>query len=759
MVQPATFQVNGDLYHKICEQCDARPEGEGHSGKCPAHDDRTPSLGLIRFPSGVIYVKCHAGCAPAALAKALGVARYKEGTDGGLSIPPPSAGEARETHLTLEGLARHVGVPPSVFERFTVKEHGGVIHIPYWQWDGEQARKRLRLSLTGDKHRWAKAKGQKAKPIVPYCLWKVREYKNRRRKEEKPLVALWIVEGESDCWSLWHHGYPALGIPGATCGKAIQRIEAEHLAGFEEVIIWQEPDQAGGTMAAKVLARVEEVYKGKITVVTQRLWKDPCEALKSGRTSLKVCYDAGACTPKQFRAAPAVNTPLAAGQAFAREYSRQRFAHNDALGGWLAWDGCRLVRGRDHAIRLCAQDYWQHLWDNAVAVKNAETREGQKKFLRGLATPEKLAGLVKVAEPILHVNEQELDANPLHVNLANGWYDLFNHEFHRHGKPAPFTRVAGTHYDAEAACPFWDLCVADYWDDPEVRRYFRQQCGLLLGGQTYKHMLYMFGVGDNGKSMLAELLRAVLGDYAASIDVDDLLLKTNDRVPYSLADLRGVRLVTTSELPDGGRLNEGLVKRITGGNTIQARQIYGRPFEYVPQFKLWFDGNFKPQLSTDQATWGRFHLLPFTKQFARDNSLLGRLKAEAAGIFNWMLAGWKDYQENDLFYPAALAEQKEEFRAECDDYGTFVTTFFEAAQGARVNRDDAYAAFKTWWRQQRPSGPIPNMRTFAREARRIGVKEEKSHGNYYWLDLLPSEAYHDLRDRFPGFWPGDPHGG
>jgi putative DNA primase/helicase len=260
-----------------------------------------------------------------------------------------------------------------------------------------------------------------------------------------------------------------------------------------------------------------------------------------------------------------------------------------------------------------------------------------------------------------------------------------------------------------------------------------EAAALVLAGETYKHTVYCYGVGNNGKSMVAELLRAVLGDYAAVLDVDDLLLKGQQQgVPYSLADLRGVRLVTTSELPDGARLNEGLIKRVTGGNTIKAPQIYGKPFEYLPQFKLWFDGNFKPNLSTDEATWGRFHLLPFTQQFERDNSLLGRLEAEAAGILNWMVAGWQDYQENGLFYPPALESQKDEFKAECDQYGVFLGIFLERSPEGVVKRVECYKLFTSWWRENNPSGVAPNSRTFAREMRRCGLGEKMAHGVRYW---------------------------
>lgn len=51
-----------------------------------------------------------------------------------------------------------------------------------------------------------------------------------------------LVEGETDAWTLWYHGYPALGLPGATNVKCLR---AEHIAGFERIIVVAEPDGAG----------------------------------------------------------------------------------------------------------------------------------------------------------------------------------------------------------------------------------------------------------------------------------------------------------------------------------------------------------------------------------------------------------------------------------------------------------------------------------------------------------------------------------
>jgi DNA primase len=106
-----------------------------------------------------------------------------------------------------------------------------VLRIPYVDQDGREAGVRIRHHLTGA-HR---------------VLW---------RKESKailyglPYIATarelgWVVlgEGESDCHTLWHHGFPALGLPGANGWK--EQRDAELLAGIDRIYVVIEQDKGG----------------------------------------------------------------------------------------------------------------------------------------------------------------------------------------------------------------------------------------------------------------------------------------------------------------------------------------------------------------------------------------------------------------------------------------------------------------------------------------------------------------------------------
>lgn len=105
-----------------------------------------------------------------------------------------------------------------------------------------------------------------------------------------------------------------------------------------------------------------------------------------------------------------------------------------------------------------------------------------------------------------------------------------------------------------------------------------------------------------------------------------------------IARLKGARLVTSVEPNEGVRINEGLLKQLTGDDTVTARKLYSEEFEFKPEFKLWMATNHKPIIrGTDTGIWRRIHMIPFNVQILEDKvdkNLTHKLKAEMTAIFN-----------------------------------------------------------------------------------------------------------------------------
>src|SRR5262249_45655631 len=161
----------------------------------------------------------------------------------------------------------------------------------------------------------------------------------------------------------------------------------------------------------------------------------------------------------------------------------------------------------------------------------------------------------------------------------------------------------------------WDRFLEAALPDRAARDYAQRYAGYALTGSTQEDVLvFVCGPAGGGKSTFVEALRRTFGDYATTADFKTFLAtkKFADGHSEDVARLAGARLVTSVETRDGQRLAEGLIKLLTGGDTVSARRVYERTFEYVPQFKLLLASNFRPRANADDdGLWRRLRELPF----------------------------------------------------------------------------------------------------------------------------------------------------
>jgi putative DNA primase/helicase len=160
-----------------------------------------------------------------------------------------------------------------------VMEHpSGGLHIPYHLPDGSLApRHRIRTALVAKEgSHWSIGQDK----IVPYGL--------ARLEEARKAGYLVLVEGESDCWTLWYHHVPALGVPGAEMAGTL---EESMLTGIDRLYIMQEPD-AGGTTFVKQVARKLEMWqwKGMAFVLHLPGAKDPNELHQQDRPGFRAAF-------------------------------------------------------------------------------------------------------------------------------------------------------------------------------------------------------------------------------------------------------------------------------------------------------------------------------------------------------------------------------------------------------------------------------------------------------------------------------------
>jgi putative DNA primase/helicase len=361
-----------------------------------------------------------------------------------------------------------------------------------------------------------------------------------------------------------------------------------------------------------------------------------------------------AVTKKNGKAAPQIRadqdlTEDAVAAAFAKEHAGSlRFCHSHS--SWFEWDGSRWVqdvtRSAFHRARLTCRTFGENSQGRRLALGKAATASAIEKFAQ--------------ADRAFAVSADNWDRDPFLLGTPSGVVNLRTGEM-QPARPGDYITKQTAVAPADSPnTPRWDTFLSQATNnDPALVRFIRQWLGYSLTGDTREQALvFGYGPGQNGKSVLLNTAAGIMGDYACAAAMETFCASSSDRHPTDLAMLRGARMVSASETEEGRAWAETRIKTMTGGDMISARFMHRDFFQYRPQFKLIIVGNHKPVLKNiDDAAKRRFNVVPFVhKPPAPDRQLEEKLKSEWPAILRWMIEGCLDWQRNGLVRPDVVAD-------------------------------------------------------------------------------------------------------
>lgn len=460
-----------------------------------------------------------------------------------------------------------------------------------------------------------------------------------------------------------------------------------------------------------------------------------------------------------------------------------------AAQAWLVWDGRRWARddtgevhrfARQVADRLMgapmaggptlpparvrdAQDADQAGLDDAdrLELENQAEAAGRRvlkarrDFARRSQSRARLEAAVALAEcePGVPVRPADLDADPWLLCARNGTVDLTTGALRPHRRGDLITRLAPADYDRNALCPLWERTLVRVLPDPEVRAFVQRSAGYALTGSVREQCVFLWhGGGRNGKTTVVEALRHALGDYAAETPAETLTARSGGGVPSDVARLAGARFVTARETEDGQRLAEGLVKQLSGGDTVTARFLFHEWFEFTPVLKLFLATNHRPQVrGTDEGLWRRIHLVPWDQTLSPaevDRDLPEKLKAEAAGILAWAVRGCLAWQRAGLCPPAAVADATAAYRRESDAVAGFLDERCVLRGDLSQPAGALLAAFEAWARESQ--SPPVSPPDFVRRLAERGLRKARRRAGYVWEGLALRDDWEGLALRDEG---------
>ena len=362
-------------------------------------------------------------------------------------------------------------------------------------------------------------------------------------------------------------------------------------------------------------------------------------------------------------------------QSYAERFS-QKIKFNRTRNKWMYFDKKRwsVDKGEGAAQRLF-RNMAKVMWRGLEAQNSPVGRRELFKWASYTNSTHGMLAALTLAkkEEAIEVFEVDFDNKPHLLNCLNGTINLRRGELQEHDSEDLITQMAPVEFDPDAKSELWDRFLEETTGgDVDLRRFLQKAVGYsAYGSSELEKMFIGWGPTASGKSTFMEAVKTALGGYVKTTDFNVFLQKPGSSGAASpdLARLHDARLVASSEVEDGQRLTEGLFKRFTGGDVIQARFLFKEPFEFVPQFTLWLMTNKCPKIRNDSGpTWRRVLRVPFAYEVPeerRDPQLkkdLMDIEKSGPAILAWIVRGCGLWLKDGISVPEAVRASTEEYR-------------------------------------------------------------------------------------------------
>jgi putative DNA primase/helicase len=343
---------------------------------------------------------------------------------------------------------------------------------------------------------------------------------------------------------------------------------------------------------------------------------------------------------------------------------------------------------------------------------------------------------------------EQLPAPASHkITLTNGTWDTETKTLEAHSPENHHSSGMAFDYDVSATCPLW-LVTLDgvFRDDADKElkiRFLQEWFGYLLTPSTkYQVMVWLYGGGANGKSVITRMARELLGtDNVSSIPLAQLGAR------FIGAELLGKLANIVDEIATNGLMQEDELKKIVSGDPITVERKNKDPFVFSPTARIFAATNTLPP--SKDSTHGldrRLIVMPCNRTFRpeeMDRDLVGKLIDELPGIFVWALEGHARLKAQDKFtaVPSCIAAM-EDFKVCRNSASLFKRDCLElpgltdvdsglSSKAFRTPSRELYEAYKAYCGANRYQAFGNEI--FGKKLNEMGIKQIRTGGKRYYL--------------------------
>lgn len=386
-------------------------------------------------------------------------------------------------------------------------------------------------------------------------------------------------------------------------------------------------------------------------------------------------------------------------------------------GEWWLWNGRCYERLSEEECRAQLVAYLRE----KDAYRARATQSFSRNVLINLAS---LGALPDGTDLPFWIRESGVEREPSLVILENGMVNIEKlvggqtESIQPHSPEFFSPTLLPYEFNPHATCPRWRQFLSEILPDADARRFLQEWFGYnLVYDLSQQRFLILEGEGANGKSVVCQVLRSLVGE--ANVTAVPLELFG---ARFQLGPTLGMLANIVPEMGEMDKVAEGSLKPFVSGDAMQFDRKNKEPITAVPTARLTFATNTRPRFSDrSEGVWRRLLMLPFTVQIPpeRQDRWLGeKLQQELPGIFIWAVQGLQRLRERGHFLePTVSHTAKEEYRREVNPARVFLEEQCEADPRATVEKDHLYRTYKIWAEAQ-GYRPLGNAQ-FSKEVRRV----------------------------------------
>ena len=419
------------------------------------------------------------------------------------------------------------------------------------------------------------------------------------------------------------------------------------------------------------------------------------------------------------------------GQVFA-DCFRNMLAFVPEEKSWISYDGTRWVRsGAAERAAQLMKLFVDNIMSYAVGIGDDDRKSNAVKNAARYLQHNARANVLDDAKSEMVVSAERFDSNPTLLNVANATIDFSGEDVEiREHRPGDYiTMLAPVDYNGEADCALFKQTLANALEgDCEFMEFYQKLYGKVAAGDSSDDRFYLLGERPRtGKSTLTAPLVEMLGagrdGYAKNVQPQTFACLKNRNASSASSDrarLKGARLIITSEPPEGMELDASLIKELTGGDLITARQLYSSEIQFrVNGLILMLANQFPTVNDSSVFASGRAVVLPFRHAFAeaeQDKSLRQRLKQpdELSGLLNFCIEGFRMYRADGYNLPYTVREASAEYEQRCDGVANFLAWGLVADPEAMVTAKELWAEYQSWCKGHGASPSIQKQEFYGR---------------------------------------------